>query len=272
MERTHIKVERHEAVSLITLDDPERRNPLGSQLARELVEVFHQADASEEVRALVLTGSGPAFCAGADVEELGALLKKEAMALHEAGRAVSDVLRAASRLRKPLIAAVNGYALGAGFALAAQCHVVFACESACFGLPEARLGLFPLVTLHYVRRAIGHHRALDLALSGRLMGALEARSAGFVRDVIPLEKLIETAMAYAASVCRFSPAVLSLGLRALRYAEGLSTDEATEYLAAVRTISLTDKEVRRGVAAFVEKSGQGRAIPQAQEKPGHAPV
>ncbi len=89
------------------------------------------------------------------------------------------------------------------------------------------------------------------------MGALEARAAGLVRDVMPPEKLIETAMAYAASVCQFSPAVLSLGLGALRYAEGLSTDEATEYLAAIRTISLTDEEVRRAVAAFLEKRARG---------------
>lgn len=256
----YLRVERVGPVLRLTLNDPARRNPLGLAASQELARAFMAAEEDDDVRAIVLTGAGDAFSAGADLREAAQWLEADAAALNELGRRLNQVFEWGERLRKPLIGAVRGPALGAGCALAAMCHVLFAAEDARFGIPEVRLGLFPLVVLPYLRRAIGDRRALELALSGREMTAAEAHAAGLVHRVVPAAEVENAAMEYAQALAGHNPTAVRLGLEAFVASRDLPVREALAALNAARTVALQDPGFRDAVRRFLAKrSGPGGA-------------
>ncbi|MFD1210705.1 enoyl-CoA hydratase-related protein [Arthrobacter sp. GCM10027362] len=199
-----VRVERRGPVALITIDRPEALNALYEELIGELEGAFDEVDRDDEVRAVVLTGSRKAFAAGADVE-----LQPRGFTKVFLEDFRGNCIRAAS-MRKPMIAAVAGYALGAGAEPAMMCDFIVAADTAKFGQPEITLGALPGAGgTQRLARFVGKSKAMEMVLTGRIIEAEEAERIGLVARIVPAEDLVEEAAAAARKIARFShPAVL----------------------------------------------------------------
>jgi enoyl-CoA hydratase len=204
------------------------------------------------VRALILTGSGEkAFVAGADIAEIARTDASTGAQLAAKGHAA---FRALEQLGKPVIAAINGFALGGGCELAMACHLRFASPNAKFGQPEVKLGLIPgyggTVRLP---RLVGRGRALELLLSGAMIDAAEAHRIGLVNKVVALESLLEEAKAVARTILQMGPLAVSLVLETVDRALDLPLDAALAHEAAQFGVACGSDEKREGTTAFLEK-------------------
>ncbi|MBZ5576593.1 MAG: enoyl-CoA hydratase/isomerase family protein [Acidobacteriia bacterium] len=229
----------------IALNRPEKRNALNVQLCRELVHTLERAEQDPSVGAILLTGNGKCFCAGMDLSEVASGDTGEITAIQE------QLFTIGSRLGKPLVAAVQNAALAGGTGLAANCHIVMAREDAVFGLTEIRLGLWPFVVFRSVSAAVGERRAVELALTGRIFGASEAKEMGLVHEVTPhLEgRATELALALAES----SPTALRSGLTFVQEVRGRDWKTAGEIARRIRDEVFESKDFREGLQAFLEK-------------------
>jgi len=241
-----------ERLCRITLNQPERRNPLGRTAIAELREALTQAEADPAVRAVVLTGAGEAFCAGGDLREFADLSAHPERA-EEDTRMTMDLLTRAWRLAKPLVAAVNGAAYGGGMGLVAVCHLAIASQRARFALTEINVGLFPLTILPFVRAALGDRVTLELALTGRTIEANEARRLGLVMDVVSPEALHDSALRLAQSLGSRSPLAIRTGLAAFRETSAMTVEAALQHLHRARVALLQSEDAREGARAFLEK-------------------
>jgi enoyl-CoA hydratase len=206
MNYSNIVVETRGRVGLITLNRPKQLNALNDALMDELQDALNAFDRDEAVGAIVLTGSDRAFAAGADVS---AMKDWSYMDVYKTDFITRNWERLRS-VRKPVIAAVSGVALGGGCELAMMCDIVIAAENAKFGQPEIRLGIIPGAGgTQRLPRAIGKSKAMDLVLTGRMMDAQEAERAGLVARIVPADKLLDEAIAAANTICEYSlPAVM----------------------------------------------------------------
>jgi len=206
MAYTNIVVEIRGRVGLITLNRPKQLNALNDALMDELQGALAEFDRSESIGAIVLTGSERAFAAGADV---AAMKDWSYMDVYQSDFITRNWERLRS-VRKPVIAAVAGVALGGGCELAMMCDIVVAAENAKFGQPEIKLGIIPGAGgTQRLPRAVGKSKAMDLILTGRTMDAQEAERAGLVARIVPPDKLLDEAIAIAATICEYSlPAVM----------------------------------------------------------------
>src|SRR2546425_2036021 len=195
-----IIVERHGRVGIVRLNRPQALNALNATLRNELLGAVEAFDADAEVGCILITGSDKAFAAGADIKEM-------------ADKSYIDIFRAdyaadyerLTRVRKPVIAAVAGFALGGGCELAMMCDFIIAADTAKFGQPEIKIGIIPGAGgTQRLPRAVGKAKAMDLVLTSRMMDAAEAERAGLVSRVVPADKLIEEALAAAAQIAEFS--------------------------------------------------------------------
>jgi len=190
-----------EQVALITLNRPKQLNALNDQLMDELGHALKHFDADPAIGCIVLTGSEKAFAAGADISTMAPLNFAEAYKSDLIGRNWETI----RSVRKPVIAAVSGFALGGGCELAMMCDFIIASETARFGQPEIKLGIIPGAGgTQRLPRAVGKAKAMDLALTGRMMDAAEAERAGLVSRVVPQDKLMDEALGAALMVCSFS--------------------------------------------------------------------
>ena len=206
MDYQTILVETRARVGLITLNRPKQLNALNDQLMDELGAALLAFDADEAIGAIVLTGSDKAFAAGADI---GAMAKWSYMDVYKT-EYITRNWETIRRIRKPVIAAVAGYALGGGCELAMMCDIVIAAEGARFGQPEIKLGVIPGAGgTQRLPRAISKAKAMDLCLTARMMDAAEAERAGLVSRVVPNERVLDEALAAAATIAEYSlPAVM----------------------------------------------------------------
>ncbi len=244
-----IEVETHGAAGLIRLHRPQALNALCDQLMRELGEQLLAFDADPAVGAIVLTGSERAFAAGADIREMAG------RAWPETGMA--DFIapwETVLRVRKPVVAAVAGYALGGGCELAMMCDIVLAADTARFGQPEVTLGVIPGAGgSQRLARAVGKARAMEMALTGRTIDAAEAERSNLVSRVVPAATLLDEAIAVAQRISRLSPLAVTLVKQAVNrafettLAEGLR-GERQMFLSLFGTPGQ-----REGMAAFLEK-------------------
>lgn len=246
MGRSVIEYAADGPVAVARIDRPERLNALNRQVREELGAAFAAAEASPEVRVVILTGTGRAFSVGADVDELETTAEGAARHLAES----LAFLSSPERLRKPVVAAVNGYALGGGLELAISCDVVVAAESAVFGVPEPTLGVAPGLAMQRLPGLIGVARARELLLTARQLGAREAREWGLVARVVPAEGLMEEARRVAGDIARLAPLAVEL-LKVAVNRSFLSSDlgfaeRANAWLFATR-------DAREGFQAFREK-------------------
>lgn len=236
-------------VGLITLNRPKALNALNTDVLREVVAALQEFEADAKIGAIVITGSEKAFAAGADIKEMQQMSYVDAyMADFFAGW--EDV----SRIRKPIIAAVAGYALGGGCELAMLCDMIIAADTAKFGQPEITLGVMPgMGGSQRLTRAVGKAKAMDLCLTGRMMDAEEAERSGLVARIVPASELIEETLAAATKIAGFSmPAVMMTKETVNRsyestLAEGLRFERRLFH----SMFALEDQ--KEGMSAFVEK-------------------
>ncbi len=190
-----------EKVAVITLNRPKALNALNDQLMTELGQALLAFDADEAIGCIVLTGSEKAFAAGADIS---AMAKFSFTDVYKSNF-ITRNWETMRQVRKPIIAAVSGFALGGGCELAMMCDFIIAAESARFGQPEIKIGIIPGAGgTQRLPRAVGKSKAMDLALTGRMMDAAEAERAGLVSRIVPQDKLMDEALAAALMICSFS--------------------------------------------------------------------
>ena len=246
----NIIAETRGKVGLITLNRPKAMNALNDRLIDELGAALDGFEADEAIGCIVITGSEKAFAAGADI---GAMSSWNFMDVYKANYISRNWDRVA-RCRKPMIAAVAGFALGGGCELAMMCDMIFAADTAKFGQPEIKLGVLPGAGgTQRLPRAIGKAKAMDMCLTSRFMDATEAERSGLVARVIPADKLVEEALAAAATIAGYSLPVVMMIKESVNRAyesalqEGLLFERRTFHSA----FALDDQ--KEGMAAFVEK-------------------
>ncbi len=237
-------------VQLIRLNRPEALNALNSQLLEDLGQALDAAAGDVEVRCLVLTGSAKAFAAGADIKEMSDKSYAQMMTL--------DFFTAAARkieqFRKPIIAAVSGYALGGGCELAMMCDFIIASDTAKFGQPEINLGVAPGIGgTQRLTRFVGKSKAMDMILTARMMDAAEAERSGLVSRVVPADTLLDEAIAAASKIAGHSPLAVSMNKELVEaaYETTLTTGVALERRLFHSLFAFEDQ--KEGMAAFIEK-------------------
>jgi enoyl-CoA hydratase len=246
-----ILVEQRGAVTLVTLNRPQALNALNSQVLKDLSAAFAAYDADPSQRCAVLTGSGDkAFAAGADIKEM----VDKASADFFLEDFFSGWQRDVVGTRKPWIAAVNGFALGGGCELAMMADFIIASDTAKFGQPEIKLGVAPgMGGSQRLTRAVGKAKAMEMCLTGRMMGAEEAERAGLVARIVPAADLLDDALATAATIASMPPmaAMLNKEMVNLSFETGLAQGILTERRLFQILTATEDKQ--EGMAAFVEK-------------------
>ncbi len=244
-----IVVEKKPPVGLITLNRPRALNALNSQLIAELNAALEDMDGDDEIAAVVLTGSEKAFAAGADIKEM---MDKDFIDAFKSDF-IAPWQRIAER-RKPLIAAVAGYALGGGCELAMMCDIIIAADNAKFGQPEINLGTMPGAggTQRLVR-AIGKSKAMEMVLTGRMMSAEEAERANLVSRVVPLADLLDEAMKLARTIAEKSQPVVQMAKEAVNRSFELSLAEGLRFERRLFYATFATEDRREGMRAFAEK-------------------
>lgn len=252
VEFEHISLTRAEGIATLTIDRPSKLNALSRAAIEELGRAVQQVRDDDGVRGVILTGAGEkAFVAGADIAELSGLEPMEGRELSRRGQRVFAALEA---LRKPVVAAVNGFALGGGCELALACHLRVAAENARFALPEVKLGLIPgyggTVRLP---RLVGAGRALELILTGEMIDASEAHRIGLVNRVVPPGSAVDESRALLQGILRNGPLAVGMAIESVRRAAESSPEQAMGFESAIFGILTGTEDAREGSAAFLEK-------------------
>ena len=244
-----IIIERHDRVCLVRLNRPQALNALNAELIDELNQALDAFEADAELGCLVLTGSDKAFAAGADVKEMQAKTYMEAY--------LEDFISKWERLtrtRKPVIAAVAGFALGGGCELAMMCDFILAADNAKFGQPEIRIGTIPGAGgTQRLTRFVGKSKAMELCLTGRMMDAAEAERSGLVSRVLPLADLVPEALKAAATIAGFSRPAVMMAKEAVNRAYETTLAEGIRFERRVFHATFATQDQKEGMAAFVEK-------------------
>jgi len=249
-EMQYLQLERHGAVALVRFNRPEVMNALCLGLMEELERLFAELDGDDSVAAIVLTGNDKAFAAGADIGEM-----KDATfqyMLEDGG--LTRHCDSIAACKKPIIAAVAGYALGGGCELAMMCDFIIAADNARFGQPEITIGTIPgFGGSQRLTRLVGKSKAMDMCLTGRMMDAAEAERSGLASRVAPVGEYLEVALQAAATIAAFSRPVVSLARQAVDMAleSPLEQGISNERQMFKSTFALDDQ--KEGMAAFVEK-------------------
>lgn len=244
-----IIVETRGKVGLITLNRPKALNALNSQVLGELLAAAAGFEADHGIGAIVITGSEKAFAAGADIKEMQAKTYVEAY--------LEDFFsgwEAFTRNRKPMIAAVAGYALGGGCELAMMCDFIIAADSAKFGQPEITLGVMPgMGGSQRLTRFVGKAKAMDMCLTGRMMDAAEAERSGLVSRVVPAADLMEEAMKAAAKIAEFSLPAVMMCKEAVNRSYEVTLSEGLRFERRLFHSMFALEDQKEGMAAFAEK-------------------
>ncbi len=239
-------VEREGRLLRLTMNRPEKRNALNLSMCRDLLAALEAAEQDPAVGAVLLQGAGKAFCSGMDLDEVTSPETAGLASAHEA------LFTIGARITKPLVAAVQGAALGGGLGLAANAHIVAAAEDAAFGLTEIRLGMWPYVIYRAVSDAMGDRRTLELSLTGRVFGAGEALTYGLVHYVVPGSELDRRATEIALGLASSSEDALHSGLDFARKACSLDCKAGGELAAEFRARAFHSADFAEGVRAFRE--------------------
>lgn len=250
----HLKISREERVQIIMLSRPEKRNALNSTLIAELAEALQHAENDNTCRVVVLTGEGSTFCAGADITEMKQLLSSP----HE--DAVAHALRLAElfkliyTLAKPVVAAVNGPALGGGGGLACACDYVFAAQEAQFGFTEVRIGFVPAIIMFFVVQKVGMGQARKLLLGGEVLSAQEARQVGIVDRIVSDGRLLEECVSFCRQWAeRASPEALARTRWLLSQIHNLGWPQVVDFMAEQNARARTTRDFQYGIERFLRR-------------------
>ncbi len=249
-----IKTDLRGQTGWIILDREERRNALNPQMLLELKTALQEFDCKDEAISLVLTGAGEkAFCAGMDLGG-GEALQLSPLDRHELQRRFVELLVAIKSLKKPLIARMQGTALGGGFGLMSACDLVVAAEEASCGTPEINLGLFPYIVMATLIRVTNSPKLLlEMMLTGERITASRARELGFVNEVVKREELDRKIEEVTTRINQKSPAILRLGRRAFYTMRDMAYEQAMEYLSGMLALNMQAEDMMEGVMAFMER-------------------
>ncbi len=244
-----ILVEKRDHVLLITLNRTSALNALNAQMMGEIAAALAEADHDPRIGATVVAGTERAFAAGADIKEMASLTFPQSFIDDYAAS-----YEAIARTRKPIIAAVAGYALGGGCELAMMCDVVIAADTAKFGQPEITLGIIPGIggTQRLVH-AVGKAKAMDLVLTGRMMEAEEAESAGLVARVVPVDDLLDTALEAAEKIGEMSHAAVMMAKEAVNRAFEVPLSEGLRFERRAFQSLFATEDQKEGMEAFIDK-------------------
>jgi enoyl-CoA hydratase len=247
-----LQVDVADRIATITVNRPDKLNALNDATMAELGQAIEQVRTDRSVAGIVVTGAGRAFIAGADISELKAKSAAEIYALARRGQ---EVFRRFETSPKPVIAAINGFALGGGCELAMACHVRIAAESAKFGQPEVKLGITPgYGGTQRLTRLVGRGRALQLLLTGEMIDANEAYRIGLVNRVVPTgEQAVEAARAMIGQMLANGPLALAQCIEVVNRGADISIEEAMALEAAAFAMLASTEDMREGTSAFLEK-------------------
>lgn len=239
-------------VAVVTFNRPKVLNALNNQTIEELAIIVEDLQKNKAVKGVIITGSGEkAFISGADINELSAIDSLQGKAFARKGQ---KVYLALENLGKPVIAAVNGYALGGGCELAMACHIRLASENAVFGQPEVNLGIIPgYGGTQRLPRLIGKGPALEIILSGKMISAQEALRLGLVNRVVPADQLMEEAKTLLATILSRGPLAVKYALEAVNHGLNMNIEEAMDYEASLFGLLCATEDMKEGTKAFVEK-------------------
>jgi len=245
-----ILVATADGVATITLNRPERRNAIGTVMTNELLWALEDATADETVRSIVITGAGKAFCAGGDFAQMTG--GSDAPELPPKGD-FKDLMLALFYAEKPVIARVNGHAMGGGLGIVAASTFSVAATSAKLGTPEIDVGLFPFMIYAVLERVMTRRRLVEMMFSGGKLTAEEAAEAGLVNKAVPDDQLDEAVAGYTKLIASKSPSTVRLGLRALRDTDGLRIADKLPILSDALAKCLSTDDAREGLTAFLQK-------------------
>ncbi|ALG68383.1 enoyl-CoA hydratase [Beggiatoa leptomitoformis] len=250
MDYNNILLEIHDNIALIKLNRPKALNALSPELMQELTDVLDRCEADPAIHVMVLTGNEKAFAAGADIK---AMKDFSYMDAYKQNFITRDWERL-TRCRKPVIAAVAGYALGGGCEVAMMCDFIIAAENAKFGQPEINLGIIPGAGgTQRLTRLIGKSKAMEMCLTGRLMDAQEAERAGLVSRIVPTDKLLAEVMNTAAQMAKLSQPVVMMAKECVNRAYESSLTEGLLFERRVFHATFALEDQKEGMSAFIEK-------------------
>lgn len=237
----------------VVLNRPDRRNPLDYGAVLELVGHLDAADRDDDVRVVLLRGEGTGFCSGGDLSEFEAALSSTAQTFHDGGVGWVRLMTMIPDMRIPVVCAAHGYALAGGCGIVAAADVAIAAETTVFGTSEVRIGLFPIIVLPMMTRAVGSRRARELALTGRRVDAAEALAIGLVHRVLPDDGFVDGARAVAADLASLGPEAIRLGKQLLRDIDDVPLRQASTLAQAMRGVFMSTADFAEGVNAFNSK-------------------
>ena len=238
-------------VATVTIDDPERRNPLSLESMAELANAVHRAGLDDDVAVIVITGAGDtAFSAGGDLRDG---FVDSPLPDHLSRGVLAELFRTMRSAPKPIVGRINGVALGGGFGVAAACDITIASDQATFGTPEINLGLWPMMISAVLLPLVPRKQLLEMMLVGRIIDAAEARVLGVVTRVVPSEYLDVAVDEIVGQLRLKSPAALALGKSSFYAMEGMDLDTALDHLHVGLTAVSFTEDATEGVTAFLEK-------------------
>jgi enoyl-CoA hydratase len=251
MEYKNLVIEKDKGVALVKINRPKVLNALNTEVLDEIWCAFTELDADEEAHCIVLTGEGKAFVAGADIAEMKDMTGEQARVFSEKGQAA---FRAIERTGKPVIAAVNGFALGGGLELAMACDIRWASDKAKLGQPEVTLGVIPGFNgTARLRRLVGEGNARLILFSGEMIGAGDALRMGLVQGISPAETFMEDVMVKAKTIASRGPAALRLMKKLLSANAELGMEAAATFESMAFGSCFATGEAKEGMGAFIEK-------------------
>ncbi len=256
MKYQDIIYEKKDNVAVITINRPDKLNVLTNNTAKEIMDALVKADMDDDVRVIIITGSGRAFCAGIDVSEFAEMMK-DRFKFYKGRRRWLEIYKIANEIEntlKPTIAAVNGYALGGGFEIALSCDIIIASEKAQFGFPEVTLGGMPGAGgTQRLGELIGKNRVKELIFTGKRITAEEGYKMGFVNKVVKAEELMNEAFSLAESIAKNAPIAVMLAKIAINKGFETSLDIGLSYENDLNFILYFTEDREEGLKAFREK-------------------
>ncbi|WP_166462539.1 enoyl-CoA hydratase/isomerase family protein [Amycolatopsis acidicola] len=248
-----VEVTREGSLGWIRLNQPERRNPLDRATAEAVTEAFRAHFADPRVRSVCVTGEGKAFCAGGDLAQMGRFSEMGTAAAFDWPGPIVELHRLVLRAEKPVIAAVNGPAYAGGMGLAGMCDVLLAVRDARFAMPEIKVGIFPMIIVAHLCRALPRKRLMEMMFTGDPMGAGEAHRLGFVNRLYgTADELADGAREFARKFDQVSPAAAKLGRRAFGLLADLPADQAIDAAQFLVMPFHLGEDIKEGAAAFLE--------------------
>jgi enoyl-CoA hydratase len=248
----NIRTENKDGILWITIDRPKVRNALNAKTVEEIASAFAAARSDDAVHAVIVTGAGEkAFVAGADINELATMTPVSGKFVSEQGQSVFLQIE---RFPKPVIAAINGFALGGGCELALACHIRIASENAQIGLPEVSLGIIPgYGGTQRMARLVGKAKAFELICTGDRVTAAEAERIGLVNRVVPADQLLAAAEELAKKIASRSPVAVRAAMEAINHGSDMPFEEGQLLEATLFGLLCASEDMKEGMAAFLEK-------------------